>query len=474
MAIYHLSAATVSGSKSAEAKADYCGRVSRYTQGRDQIVYLASGNMPSWATSRARSNRAQAAASAYWRAADRHERKNGRRAKHVRVALPRELSLDDQVELARSFAAELAATVDGPLPYTVAVDAGSGHNPHADILISERVNDGHERDPELWFRRAAAQRAGGRVPDPAEGGAPKSRALKPKQWLEQTRERWAKRCNAALAAAGDAQRVDHRSYARRGELRVPGVHIGPGSPDRCATRRELHNALAAGDTEALMSLQDRFALDQLSGVGGGTFRRVAREYRRVGEDLYGDAQPAEAGEGERERATADSAPSTAAPQAPAERTVDGPHIQDAEGQPPAPTGAGGMPSGERSQEQTMDEITRKRAETALDKARQRFRASASKEQIVDEVTKKRAEGALEALRPESRAVLLDASQRDFEAAVGRYITWCEHYEHDPSDPEAAGEHVAALRELQWLHQAADRHDPVSGTDEEDDDGPRLR
>ena len=92
---------------------------------------------------------------------------------------------------------------------------GRGH-----LLISERTNDGLERSPDQWFRRYNAA-----APD--QGGARKTEALKPRAWLDATREDWAEQTNQALERAGHAIRIDHRSYAEQGIERLPGVHLGP-------------------------------------------------------------------------------------------------------------------------------------------------------------------------------------------------------------------------------------------------------
>ena len=213
-AIFHLNARTGSRSKgqSARAAAAYIQREAEYGRDRDQtdeLVYAESDHMPSWA---------EAEPTAYWDAADLHERANGRLFKRVEVALPVALSVNEQRELAVGFAHSL--TDDEQLPYTLAIHAGAGTNPHCHLLISERTNDGLERSPERWFSRYNAA-------DPEQGGARKTRALYPKAWLEETRAAWAAQTNQALERAGHAIRIDHRSLEAQGIERLPSVHLGP-------------------------------------------------------------------------------------------------------------------------------------------------------------------------------------------------------------------------------------------------------
>lgn len=213
-AIYHLSVRTGTRSKnhSARAAAAYIQREQEYARGRalaEELVYAESGHMPRWAA---------AEPAIYWAAADQYERANGRLFKRVEMALPLALTAEERRALAVGFAHHL--TDEERLPYTLAIHAGKGTNPHAHLLISERGNDGLERSPEQWFRRYNAAA-------PARGGAQKSTALHPKAWLEETRAAWAEQTNLALERAGHAVRIDHRSLEAQGSDRLPGLHVGP-------------------------------------------------------------------------------------------------------------------------------------------------------------------------------------------------------------------------------------------------------
>jgi MobA/MobL family len=216
MAIYHLEAQVGSrrGGQSAAAKFAYLCRQGRYRRDTSELLHAESQMLPTWAADDP---------VLYWKAADRHERANGRLYQQVEIGLPRELSQEQQIELAQSFALELAATRDGFLPYTLVVHRGQDRNPHAHILLSERVADGHDRTPNSWFRRAAV--AGKQSPE--LGGAKKTAAFQPREWVGELRERWANRANAALEQAGREERIDHRSYAARGMEQRPTVHEGP-------------------------------------------------------------------------------------------------------------------------------------------------------------------------------------------------------------------------------------------------------
>ena len=210
-AIFHLHARNGSRSKgqSARAAAAYIQRTGEYSRDQDELVYTESGHMPSWAA---------ADPTTYWDAADLYERANGRLFKRVEVALPRSLTKEEQRELSTGFAHHLT---DGErLPYTLAIHGGSGSNPHAHLLISERGNDGLERAPAQWFRRY-------NVVAPERGGRGRAGSCSPRLGCWPPAKRGRPAANQALERAGHAVRIDHRSLAAQGIERLPGVHLGP-------------------------------------------------------------------------------------------------------------------------------------------------------------------------------------------------------------------------------------------------------
>jgi hypothetical protein len=229
---YHLSfrsGARASGA-CAHASYDYIAREGEYANGdRDPAIDTESDYMPSWAADRPGD---------YWDAADLYERANGRLYVSADFALPRDLSSEDQIALAREFAQEL--TRDESLPYTLAIhdgrdSSGHEHNPHAHLMISERKNDGIERGPEQWFSRANPA-------DPAKGGAEKTRTLHGRAWVEHARERLAELTNKTMERLGREERVDHRSYARQGVDAEAGRHFGPAAA-HMVSRGEGHDRL---------------------------------------------------------------------------------------------------------------------------------------------------------------------------------------------------------------------------------------
>lgn len=237
---YHVSFRSGSRANGACAGSahDYIARENAFDAEKfDRAVHVESGNMPSWAQDDARE---------YWDTADLYERENGRLFVAGDFALPRGLELDEQIALAREFVGSL--TDREHLPYTFAIHAGESgdgreHNPHVHVMISERGNDGIDRDRQRWFRRA--NRA-----HPERGGASKSRAFHGRDWVEGARERLATAINARLRDHGRKERVDHRSYERQGIDRQPTEHFGPEAAhifERLGENDRLEHAAALDD-----------------------------------------------------------------------------------------------------------------------------------------------------------------------------------------------------------------------------------
>lgn len=209
MAIYHLTIKSGSRAKgiSAARKSDYICRENRYEKWADRCLYKTSGNLPRWAED----------SRDFWRAADQYEIRDARLFVEAEFALPKELEHEGRVELAKQFTRDLTGD---RLPYSLAIHEGKGHNPHAHLMISERMNDGVERPRELWFRRANTR-------EPEHGGALKSRDFHGGSRIREIRELWAERANQAMEREGHLERVSHLSLEAQGFERTPTRHLGP-------------------------------------------------------------------------------------------------------------------------------------------------------------------------------------------------------------------------------------------------------
>ena len=145
MASYHIQINT--GAKGAALDhSRYIQREGRYTEEKHgEVAARGQGNFPEWA---------QENPGEFWSASDRYERVNGNTYREYELALPRELSREQQVALVERFAAqELGST----RPYQWAIHTPLARDglaqPHVHLMFSDRQLDGIERGPEQFFKR---------------------------------------------------------------------------------------------------------------------------------------------------------------------------------------------------------------------------------------------------------------------------------------------------------------------------------
>ena len=241
MASFHVNVGV--GKAGAGAKhADYIqrsGSYENYKSGED-FVHRESGNMPTWAEHNP---------SEFFRQADLYERKNGAVYREFEFAIPNELTPEQRIEFVNDV---VKKELGDRHPYIYGIhqdkSAISGEeNPHAHVMYSERTLDGNDRNPEHFFKRAAApysHRATKAIIQPdaeaiAKGGAKKSTAftsaLKDKvankaervEKLTAFRQRFAALQNEHLKKAGHDVEVTHLSLKAQGIEREPEKHLGP-------------------------------------------------------------------------------------------------------------------------------------------------------------------------------------------------------------------------------------------------------
>ena len=168
-----------------------------------------------------------------WNAVEAAEkRKDAQLAREVEFALPQELALSDNIELARSLVQEMfvARGMIADLNIHHGTPDGEGRfKPHCHVLLTMRAVG--------WAGFGAKQRAW----NSAE--------------LAQTwRELLATRTNQLLAARGLAARVDHRSLASRGIELEPQPKIGPAAKAEArSSRGETAQAVAGRNGERIIT-----------------------------------------------------------------------------------------------------------------------------------------------------------------------------------------------------------------------------
>lgn len=264
--MYHLSIKPISRSdgRTATAAAAYrsaeliiderTGEVHDYTAKGDVVhseLVLPAG-APAWAGDRA----------ALWNAAEAAEkRKDARVARDYEVAIPKELTREQGIELVRDFA---QALVDR---YGVAID----FNVHRDDLRawdgSEKGWQGYHAHVLATTRKLGREGFGDKAAIELSDTKRKSLGLSNgAAEIEQIRQLWEVAANRHLEQAGVRQRIDRRSLKDQGIDRDPTVHLGPGvvALERDGKPSRLGDLNRKAVAEHLMRVEDQRVRDALT------------------------------------------------------------------------------------------------------------------------------------------------------------------------------------------------------------------
>jgi Ti-type conjugative transfer relaxase TraA len=233
MAIFHFSGQVISRSqgRNAVAAAAYRsaeklfdernGKTQDFTKKEQDILYkevmLPSG-APEWMKDRNK----------LWNEVEKNEkRKDAQLAREFNIALPKELSPKQNIELAKEFVQK--EFVDKGMVADLCLH--KGHNgteeqPHIHVMLTMRevTPDGFGKKVREWNGR---------------------------EQLEHQREAWAECANKHLALNGHDIRIDHRSNAERGIDLEPQYKIGAKAAERAMARFEDHQRIARENGEKI-------------------------------------------------------------------------------------------------------------------------------------------------------------------------------------------------------------------------------
>lgn len=167
--------------------------------------------------------------STLWNAVDASEKSSvAQTARRIIIALPRELSLEDNIALITEYCQE--QFVDKGMIADIAVHEEHDGNPHTHIMLTVRAMDENGK----WLPKTKTSylldENGERVMD--ANGKPKRIRVDTVDWncqdkAEIWRHAWEIKQNEALEKAGCSERVDMRSYKRQGIDKIPQRHMGP-------------------------------------------------------------------------------------------------------------------------------------------------------------------------------------------------------------------------------------------------------
>lgn len=311
MAIYHLHCKVFSRSKgqTAIAAAAYrsgtkledheLGTISDYTKKKG--IAFSEIALPSNAP------KEYADREVLWNAVQEVEKsKDAQLCREFEIALPKELSLVEQIELVRTFAKSLVS--EGMIADYSIHDKNDG-NPHVHILTTMRgINDNGK-----WMAKQrkvySLDESGNKIPiiDKKTGQQKISNGRR--QWKRETlldtpwnskeqllawRKRWSDICNEAIdkknalieeenlavnlyAQQPEINHIDHRSYAEQGVNKTPTIHEG----------WQARKMERLGMTSERLEQNRR--INQMNSIWS-QLNDVSKKYRKYNEDHYQDYQ----------------------------------------------------------------------------------------------------------------------------------------------------------------------------------------
>ena len=168
-----------------------------------------------------------------WNAVEQAEKGNrAQLAREYEVALPVELSREEQIQLVRDFAKE--NFVDKGMCVDFSIHDKEDGNPHAHIMLTTRPI---EKDG-TWGAKATNEyvldKNGERILQKIDKQNRKiykrvkieTTDWNTKEFLQRSRESWAEKVNQELEKKSLPQRIDHRSFKEQGIEKIPTQHIG--------------------------------------------------------------------------------------------------------------------------------------------------------------------------------------------------------------------------------------------------------
>ena len=166
--------------------------------------------------------------STLWNSVELSEKSNNAQlAREVEIALPVELSREEQTRLVREYCSSQFVS-KGMIADFNLHDTGGG-NPHAHILLTMRPLD----EKGAWLPKSKKEYVldenGEKIRLPS--GRYKTRKVDLVDWndrenAEVWRRAWADLANEFLERNNRPERIDHRSYERQGIEQIPTVHVG--------------------------------------------------------------------------------------------------------------------------------------------------------------------------------------------------------------------------------------------------------
>lgn len=164
-----------------------------------------------------------------WNAVEQIEKSSkAQLAREYEVALPVELSREEQIKLVRDFAKE--NFVDNGMCVDFSIHDKEDGNPHAHIMLTTRPieQDGSwgVKQRKEYILDKNGQKQYDKKKQTYKCKTVKTTNWDSKEFLQRSRESWSEKVNQELERKNVPQRVDHRSYKEQGIEKIPTQHIG--------------------------------------------------------------------------------------------------------------------------------------------------------------------------------------------------------------------------------------------------------
>lgn len=164
-----------------------------------------------------------------WNAVEQIEKSSkAQLAREYEVALPVELSREEQIKLVRDFAKE--NFVDNGMCVDFSIHDKEDGNPHAHIMLTTRLieqdNSWGVKQKKEYILDKNGQKQYDKKKQTYKCKTVKTTNWDSKEFLQRSRESWAEKINQELEKKSLPQRIDHRSLKEQGVDRVPTIHEG--------------------------------------------------------------------------------------------------------------------------------------------------------------------------------------------------------------------------------------------------------
>ena len=166
--------------------------------------------------------------STLWNAVEKVEKsKNSQLAREFELALPVELSAEQNLSLVRDYVSRNFVTVG--MCADVCIHDKNDGNPHAHVMLTMRPIEPNGSWGAKSKKEYVFDENGEKIR--LSSGEYKSRKVNAVDWNEQTkaeewRSDWAETVNRFLEQNNHVERIDHRSFERQGVDQIPTVHMG--------------------------------------------------------------------------------------------------------------------------------------------------------------------------------------------------------------------------------------------------------